>query len=255
MNERQKSFWFAAGIGVFVAAFLLMFRPFDLKWYGLQDPTFWFVLGLAPFNMGLILLLDVIFSRLQQRWTWLRYTYANLFGIVVLVVFGNVAYQVMFQQDFRGIEILSITGRVALVAVFPTLFIILYHRQHRAATVTASPIIGTPPLCTLRDETNKEALSLPADDLLFIVADRNYALVHTRTAERPYLLRTSLKALEGQLANTSVVRCHRSYLVNTAQVLHRRRHARGLHLTLRDTEISVPVSASFMDSIEHYLAT
>ena len=253
-NERQHNFWLAVGIGVFVAAFLLVFRPFGMQWHGWQDPAFWFVLGLAPFNTGLILLLDVVFTRLQQRWRWLQHWYGNLLATVALIVIGNVAYQAVLQEGLGGAELLAFTWHVALIALFPTAFIVLYFRQRRRTDDGPASIAGAKAVFTLGDETHRETLVVPADDLLFIVSDRNYALVHTRTSERPHLLRTSLKALEVQLAETSVVRCHRSYLVNTTQVVHRRRHARGLHLTLRGTETTVPVSASFLETIEAYLA-
>ncbi len=250
-NQRQHTVRLAAGIGVFIAAFLLMFRPFGMQWHGWQDPTFWLVLGLAPFNTGLILLLDVVFTQLQQRWGWLQHWYGNLFVTVALIVMGNVAYQAVLQEGMNGAELLVFTWRVALIALFPTAFVLLYHRRRRP---TDDASAGANAVISLRDETNRETLSVPADDLLFIASDRNYVLVHTRTSKRPHLLRTSLKALEVQLAETSVVRCHRSYLVNTTQVVHRHRHARGLHLTLRGTEATVPVSASFLETIEAYLA-
>ncbi|MFB3132002.1 MAG: LytTR family DNA-binding domain-containing protein [Rhodothermales bacterium] len=253
-NERQHTFWLAAGIGVFVAAFLLVFRPFGMQWHGWQDPAFWVVLGLAPFNTGLILLLDAVFTRLQQRWRWLQHWYGNLFASVALIVIGNVAYQAVLQEGLDGAELLAFTWHVALIALFPTVFIVLYYRQRRRTDDAPALIADANAVFTLGDETHRETLSVPADDLLFITSDRNYALVYTRTSERPHLLRTSLKALEVQLADTSVVRCHRSYLVNTIQVVHRRRHARGLHLTLRGTETTVPVSASFLETIEAYLA-
>ena len=144
--------------------------------------------------------------------------------------------------------------QVALIAAFPTLFVLLYyrkqpneHKEARAAEPAQQPLV-------LHDEARRETLTLLVDDILYIESDRNYALIHTRILPKPHLLRSSFKALEQQIEGTPIIRCHRSYLVNTTQIIHRRRTARKVQLTLRDCDTSIPVSLQFAERIEGVLS-
>ena len=53
-------------------------------------------------------------------------------------------------------------------------------------------------------------------DILYVEADRNYC--HLYTADKEYILTTTLKVMEDKLPANYFVRVHRSYLVNLTQV-------------------------------------
>ncbi|WAC12687.1 LytR/AlgR family response regulator transcription factor [Dyadobacter pollutisoli] len=53
-------------------------------------------------------------------------------------------------------------------------------------------------------------------DILYVEADRNYC--HLFTANKEYLMTTTLKVMEDKLPANHFVRVHRSYLVNLTQV-------------------------------------
>lgn len=240
----------AIGIGVFVALFLLVFRPFGLTWEDWRDPVFWLILGLGPLNTGLILILDVFISWLGSKWKIFQNWPVGMMVTVVLIILGNVSYQFVLQGRFRWQEFFSSIWEVALVALFPTIFVLLYYRRLSSGSVPAVQ----PQSLTLKDELGRETLTIKQDDLLYVSADRNYVLIHTRSKEQPHLLRLSLKEVEKQLAGTSVIRCHRSYLVNASQIVHQKKHARGIELSLRDAQDQIPVSASYVDTLEQVLA-
>ena len=56
------------------------------------------------------------------------------------------------------------------------------------------------------------------------------------------MLRVNLKNIENQLADTSLIRCHRSYIVNVNAIRHVAGNTNGYKLTVRDTDFEVPVS-------------
>ncbi len=239
----------AIGIGMFVALFLLVFRPFGLTWDSWQDPVFWLILGLAPLNTAMILVLDVLVSRLGRVWSIFKNWYVGFALTITSIIAGNVSYQFALQGRFRWQELLSSVWEVALIALFPTLFILLYYRKRP----TSQQKTAANQIFTLQDEFEKETLTIEPKDLLYISADRNYVLVHTISREQPHLLRSSLKQVEKQLAGTSVIRCHRSFLVNTSQIVHRKKHARGLELSLKDCSDKIPVSTSYVVALEKVL--
>ncbi|MFK7847587.1 MAG: LytTR family DNA-binding domain-containing protein [Rhodothermales bacterium] len=248
-NDEYNPYWFAAGIGVFVAAFLLVFRPFGLIWQGWLDPVFWLILGLAPFNAALVLTLDVLFERLAKHLPLLNNPSVGLLTTVCIVVAGNVFYQIALQDEFQWASILTVTWRVFLIALFPTLFVLLFYHRRRTTKTEENP----DPIFRFQDENDRESFSVAANDLLFISADRNYILIHTRLEEKPHLLRSSLKTIEAQLVGSTVIRCHRSYMVNLRQVVHRRRLSRSLQLSLKNSTSIVPVSASYIEEVERRL--
>ena len=52
----------------------------------------------------------------------------------------------------------------------------------------------------------------------------------------------NLKNIESQLDNTLVVRCHRSFMVNINAITHVEGNTNGYRLSIRDTEVTVPIS-------------
>ncbi len=245
VNKNKDRFWLAAGIGCFVVVFLLVFRPFGLEHDGWRDPVFWLILGFAPFNAAMVIGLDVVIRKLATKWSFFANRQVSLVVTVSIIIIGNALYQIIPQQQFNWINLPEVLWEVALIALFPTLFILLYYRNRNA-----SPAPATGQTLTLKDESERETLTVPLASLLYMTAERNYVLIYTTTSDQPLLLRTSLKALAEQLQNTPVVRCHRSFLVNTQQIMHTKKLARNMALTLHHTSQSVPVSASYIPAIE-----
>jgi len=63
----------------------------------------------------------------------------------------------------------------------------------------------------------KEEFSLNLNNLVYVEAQENYSkIVWTDKDEvKEKLLRVTLKRIEDQLADDALVRCHRSYIINT----------------------------------------
>jgi two-component system LytT family response regulator len=78
-------------------------------------------------------------------------------------------------------------------------------------------------------------------DVMRIQAARDHALIYT--AERSYLLRITMAALEARLAGTALRRVHRSAFVRLSAVREVRRDRKGLALVLNNAVI--PVSMAY----------
>lgn len=109
---------------------------------------------------------------------------------------------------------------------------------------------------TLRGDNQKEELSLPPGDLLFIASADNY--VNVRYTEdggpRSALLRGSLKGFGEQLSGYGhFFRCHRMYLVNLQAVTGVSGNAQGLKLHLSCAGEAVPVSRSLTETVKERL--
>ena len=251
-KEKSKLPWqFAAGTGIFVAFFLLAFRPFGFTIDGWQDAAFWLTLGLAPYNMALVLLSDLVIKRLRKHFGFMADWRISLAVLLLFIVAGNVGYQAVIQRGMGWTDVLLLTWNVVLIAVFPTIFAIIYFRMRRTSAIPPRPTLASEnDLLTLHDENKRESITVALKDLLFISSERNYALVHSSSQTSPQILRISLKALELQLTDSPVVRCHRSYMVNTIKITHRRKKARSMYLTLQGIDETIPVSSNYFSAIE-----
>ena len=157
-------------------------------------------------------------------------------------------------------SLLTFWGITFSVGIFPLLGLIFFTENflRKKNTSTAEFLIGqktawhqaeTKERITIQSDVQKsDRLVINLDDFLFARSDNNYVSIfylHEGAFERQ-LLRLSLKSLEQQLAkNLSIVRCHRSYLVNKSKIKNMEGNARSLNLQIEHYEGLIPVSRSF----------
>lgn len=102
------------------------------------------------------------------------------------------------------------------------------------------------------DENGVLRISINKNDLLYIEACDNYVVIHYSSSDstKKYLLRNRLKTLERELLNTTVIRCHRTYMVNLAKAKVLRKESDGIYIEL-DTKNTkdIPVSKSYEKKI------
>ena len=105
---------------------------------------------------------------------------------------------------------------------------------------------------TLEGTTN-ESVTLHISNLLYLEAVGNYVKVcHLCDGEvRRDVIRSTLKQLEDNLkTNPMMVRCHRAFLVNLAQVEQISSNSRSMQLIIRHNHDAVPVSRSNVSQIK-----
>ena len=100
------------------------------------------------------------------------------------------------------------------------------------------------------------AFSTKVSNLLYIEAADNYVNIHYINAgkEETFILLNSMKNIEMELAGTSLMRCHRRYMVNVANVKLMRKDGVGLVLELNGTAKVIPVSKSFSEPVTQHFA-
>lgn len=95
------------------------------------------------------------------------------------------------------------------------------------------------------------------DNLLFIEAEKNYIIITELIDNIPQttLLRLSIiKALE-QIESKTIIRCHRSFIVNLKLVKKVTGNSQGLKLMLNDSLKQIPVSRSYLKLVKEKLTT
>lgn len=96
-------------------------------------------------------------------------------------------------------------------------------------------------------ENEKDKLKIKIQELLYIESADNYSTIcySENGNTKNHLIRSSLKRIEQQIHNDSIMRCHRTFIVNLNNVKKIEGNAAGYKLTLNFGEIQVPVSRSF----------
>jgi hypothetical protein len=216
-----------------------------------------FLLLLAVGALLLSLLTQVLLpSRLSERWEahWtvgkaLRYQLANLLLLATLIYLLALWHGYARLDARSAVQFLLITVLVGSVPVALTIVVkqnALMRATLRQLQQLATPaVVGVPlvePLVLVSDL--QETLLINEADIAYVRAQQNYCEVVGK--DRRHLLRIRLKSLVGQLSDTSIIRCHRSYLVNLNRIRKIHGNAQGYQLRLFGSNETVPVSRSYL---------
>ena len=107
-------------------------------------------------------------------------------------------------------------------------------------------------LISLRDARGVLQLSVAKENLLYIESADNYICIWYKKNEilKKQLLHITMKEACEQLADTSIVRCHRSYMINLDLVKVMRREKGNLFLELGETGVrEIPISKTYGEAV------
>ncbi len=92
----------------------------------------------------------------------------------------------------------------------------------------------------------KEELLINLNELVFIEAQENYSRVVWTEGDqvKEKLLRVTLKNIEGQIADNNIVRCHRSFIINTKVEFTILGNSNGYRLESELISDTIPISRS-----------
>lgn len=108
------------------------------------------------------------------------------------------------------------------------------------------------PYINILDEKGDIRLSVKRENLLYIGAEDNYVCVSYLAGNvvKNIMVRTTLKKVSEQIRSSHIIRCHRSYLVNTDHIKALRREKDGFFIEMGiDTVPDLPVSKTYGEDI------
>ncbi|SDL82674.1 LytR/AlgR family response regulator transcription factor [Siphonobacter aquaeclarae] len=250
------------GTGLFVGLFLAVFQPF-----GTAAVTFsykyLYLFGFGAVS-GAVLLVHyfvapVLFPSFFSEKTW---TVGRNIGFILahflFIGVANYFYNNLFFESGHNHGIPGLAGMVAstfLLGIFPAAGFTLtrYIQQLKRYSSPPQPVPAPVPAETFTfvAENGRDTLTVTLGELRYIESADNYSeIVSVRDGQvRKDLLRSSLSRLEAQLHGDSVLRCHRSYIVNRGQVAKVTGNAQGYKLHLNGVEIPVPVARKYADVV------
>lgn len=106
------------------------------------------------------------------------------------------------------------------------------------------------------DKGNRLVFSVSSLHLLYIEAADNYTNIHymNEGKEDTFILHNSMKELEKMLHDTSLLRCHRGYMVNLDNVKLLRKEGSQLLLELTGISKVIPVTKTYASAVTGRLA-
>lgn len=250
---------------LFALVFINIYKPFSSsEWYNVSDFKF-FVFSSLIILTGVLV---VVISRIiMYYWGKKHIITIAQYGIWILL-------EIFFMSLFYTIYTLSLNPErewlsvfkessinTALVLLLPYAALHLYFsyrdsqiklkqlEEAKTATLAKNTVYS------FYDEKNELRLSVNKNNLLYIESADNYVYIWYMNKGNltKYMLRNTLKALEETMRETSVLRCHRSYMANFEQVKVIRRQKDGIYLEFGiDSVPDIPISKTYNEKVTRW---
>ncbi len=156
--------------------------------------------------------------------------------------------EVTFTNDFSGEDFILDNHLTASNVTEPTV------EQTVMETTPEAPTSNNR-IVNFFDEKEELQLSLRLDHIYYIESAENYVNIYYQNKENTerFTLRSTLKKQQDKLEKYGFVRCHRSYLVNFANIQLLRKDKDGPYLDFGVPNLpQIPVSKTYLDSVTAY---
>lgn len=260
INSTSRKFYLAIFTVSFAFIFLNFFEPFGLYYdNSITQEEVFIELFIAMLLAFVVLLLSQFVVRLLLKID--KLTIVSLFFWFLLeavaVAFVWSVFDVFskkFTNDLFAVWFENFVGYL-LIMGFPYFFYVSYIHVRDTIKNLKDSTTSLKTEVALKDENNIVQLVLKTENLLFIKSADNYIEVHfleNGTLSKS-LLRTSIKKLETTFSNTPIIRCHRSFIVNTNNIELTKKTSSGYNLKLSQiSELTIPVSKSYLSEFRKH---
>ncbi len=248
--------------GLLIFFILYVFKPFDIASADHQLETtliFGTITAVTSILYDLVMTRIVGINRDHPRWTFWKW----ILYIVVLMIFiaiANYIYMTIWimDQPFYWMGLMYMLRGVLLIGIFPiTIFgaikMIQLLKKNQNIAANIQPKVSTsktPSSIDLPIKNSTATWTIDPDKILYIEAQQNYVTityVNESQGVATEMLRNTLSNIADALSDTSIIRCHRSYLVNQSSIKQISGNAQGLKLTLHNMDkATVPVSRKYI---------
>mgnify|MGYP005850064233 CR=1 FL=1 len=248
---------------LFSIFFLNVFQPFNIgRWY--SDSGIIKFLRLSSY--GFVVALVFLFTQFPLRKAfktehfklktyilWLLIEIA-LVSLVYIFLYGNPV------GNFINDLIFSVKYTLLGICLpYSFAILLIYYKNQSAEIKTLQNKIAKPNenrFLVLKDENDKIKFSILTKDLLMLESTDNYVSVFYLFEGKVQrkLLRNTLKNMEEKLKEYSIIRCHRSFIVNFSNVDFMQKKGKKLTLKLKHIEKSIPVSEKYLSLFLDFLS-
>lgn len=246
-------------VSIFITLFLIIFEPFGISTLG--SDRYWVCAGFGAVTFFSSLLYEYAFGHVLklkgkgQKWTYGKWIIYNL----ALMLFISLANFLYARLAIFGYIIWSLLPDMIygtfMVGIIPVLAIgafalLIAERRHIEMAAEINAKTSDPGPAT-ESSLQKTLFGIPLSQIRYVEALQNYVKVgflETSGQHATKTERATIKQILEETKGSSIVKCHRSFLVNRDAITSTKGNAQGLLLSLSDCPSSIPVSRSFIPS-------
>lgn len=237
-----------AFVSLFSVLFMVVYQPFSVTtWFGFGSlrtfaiTAMFYAIAVSTLFVSKFILIDY-----QKKYR----CSAKTFIVWSLAEFLTIAIEYWALTQTFGMSSTHTTFRLVVKILFCVAFILaipytiitiyaayrskkeeleLFKLNHKRENINSNER-----LIKLSDSSGKSKISVNQNSIFYIESQDNYVQVFYELDGKltSYLLRLSTQKMEEYLTDTSIVRCHRSYLVNTAKIVKFKKERGRARITL-----------------------
>ena len=248
---------------LFALIFLNLYIPFsDTAWFGLgNSQTFLFTAGFAFISILILVISRAVMYHTSRLWefTYLGYVLWCIMEVLLICAFYTfVTVDVVHSGGGGWIRVFSralLYGSISLIIpyILTGMYFTIMEKNRTIRLMNSPDVVSDEQVSsksegkiTLFDNSGALRLSVRTSNLYYIESDDNYIKVWYMDSGgelKTYMMRCRLKTVEQSFQDTSLVRCHRKYIVNLDRVKVLRREKDTYYLEL-DCDSIPPLSVS-----------
>jgi hypothetical protein len=189
--------------------------------------------------------LDFTFGR------WIIY----FVGAMLLISLANFIFvRLLLFDDIQWALYPPMMRGTFAIGLFPAIFFggLALLQQERKYQTIATKINQQTPYSRMPN-TKQSIFDIPIEQIRYVEAMQNYvkvAYVDSGNTLREHTERTTFTKVSSELLSKTILRCHRSFLVNRNFILSSSGNAQGLLLTLAACDKKIPVSRGYISAFK-----
>jgi hypothetical protein len=265
LNSTNRKFYLVAFSVFFAFVFLNFFEPFGLYYdKSISHEDVFIELFIAMLTAFVVLLLTQFVVRelfKVNRFTAVTLILWFLFEAIIVasVWFILEVLDKTFIGNYLALWLENFVAYVLIMFLPYFLYVGYLHAEDivkRLETVKNSSIVSDGKvLISLKDENDDIKMILKVENLLFIQSSDNYVEINhlENDVAKKLLVRNSVKKMEEQFSHTMIIRCHRSFMVNTSKIEFAKKTPSGFNLRLKHLSgVTIPVSKSYISEFRKF---
>jgi hypothetical protein len=262
-HSTKFKFKLSFAFGLFLFLFLFFFKPFGLSRF--EGALFEYSLGMGALDfLGTFLLLIIsplIFKNYfnEDNWTVGRNILLMVIGLLfVALILWNFGEVYKETYGFDKLTLLEFLSKAFLVGIIPLTFYVFINektvrekrerRIFKVKEIKKENKVNTPKEISINSDNEKEQITFDVDNLVYITSQGNYASFFLKKDDiiTEKILRITLTKITEKLKDhPNIIRCHKSYIINSNFINDISGNARGYLLKSNYISEEIPVSRKF----------
>ncbi len=246
--EEQDKFIYTAFFVIFSTIFLIFSR---VMMFYMSKRLIRFTLPIfIIWSLAEIVLIGLFHAYISLRIMHVQeYTHALIIGKSILITFIALGFPfIVTDLSFALLD----AQRVLKIARSVIKFNDNNNQNTQKNNAGEQIVTDNPDIINFHDYTGALKFTVKLENIYYIKAEGNYVnvLYNNKGGISSFVLRNKIQAIEDSLAGTPLMRCHRTYIVNSNNIKLIRNESDGYYIDFNQTGLeSVPVSNTYREKI------